>query len=209
MKNVVLIGDSIRLGYQGYVQELLGPNVKVFGPAENCRYSKFVLWGMFSWMGEFGYPKVDALHFNAGIWDLHRCTADGEIFTEIGEYAENMRRLGIQMQSYTKNVIFANSIPGNSALDDSFNTFNPLINTDPGYMQVHLTVGKEEWNSDIARYNAAATAEMEKLGIPVNDLYSLIIADPEKYICGDGVHPTDEGYRMLAKQVAEKIEAML
>ena len=88
MKNVVLIGDSIRLGYQGYVQELLGPNVKVFGPAENCRYSKFVLWGMFSWMGEFGYPKVDALHFNAGIWDLHRCTADGEIFTEIGEYAE-------------------------------------------------------------------------------------------------------------------------
>ena len=58
-------------------------------------------------------------------------------------------------------------------------------------------------------WSAAAAAEMDKLGIPVNDLYSLIIADPEKYICGDGVHPTDEGYRMLAKQVAEKIESFL
>lgn len=209
MKNVILIGDSIRLGYQRYVQELLGGNVKVYGPAENCRYSKFALWGMFSWMGEFGYPKVDVAHFNAGIWDLHRCTADGEIFTSIDEYANTVRRLGIQMQSYTNNVIFANTIPGNKALDDSYSTFNPLINTDPGYMQVHLTVGKDEWNSDVARYNAAAEAEMAKLGIPVNDMYSAIIVDPEKYISGDGIHPTDEGYRLLAKMTAEKIEEML
>lgn len=209
MKNVILIGDSIRLGYQGMVADLLGPKVKVFAPAENCRYAKFTLWGMFSWMGEFGYPKVDVAHFNAGIWDLHRCTADGEIFTPIEEYADTIRRLGIQMKSYTNKVIFANCIPGNSALDDSYSTFNPLINTDPGYMQVHLTVGTEEWNADIARYNAAAEAEMAKMGIPVNDLHSVIMADPEKYISGDGIHPTEEGYRLLAKQVAEKIEALL
>lgn len=47
MKNVLLIGDSIRLGYQGRVAELLGDDVKVYSPDENCRYTKFTLWGMF------------------------------------------------------------------------------------------------------------------------------------------------------------------
>ena len=50
MKNVVLIGDSIRLGYEKEVRELLGDDVQVFSPKENCRYTKFTLWGMFSWM---------------------------------------------------------------------------------------------------------------------------------------------------------------
>jgi len=208
-KNVMLIGDSIRLGYQGRVGELLGDGVQIFAPGENCRYAKFTLWGMFSWVDSFGNPKIDVAHFNAGIWDLHRCTADGEIFTPIGEYADTMRRLGIQMQSYTKNVIYANCIPGNHNLDDSLNAFNPLINTDPGYKKVHLTVGMKEWNEDIARYNAAAEAEMAKLGIPVNDMYSAIIADPEKYISGDGVHPTGEGYELLAQMTAARIEEML
>ena len=123
--------------------------------------------------------------------------------------ADTIRRLGIQMQSYTKNVIFANIIPGNHNLDDSYNTFNPLINTDPGYKKVHLTVPMAEWNSDVARHNAAAEAEMAKLGIPVNDMYSAIIADPEKYISGDGIHPTGEGYELLAQMTAARIEEML
>ena len=41
MKNVVLIGDSIRLAYEKEVRELLGDDVQVFSPKENCRYTKF------------------------------------------------------------------------------------------------------------------------------------------------------------------------
>lgn len=43
MKNVMLIGDSIRLGYEGRVRELLGSDVTVFSPGENCRFTKFTL----------------------------------------------------------------------------------------------------------------------------------------------------------------------
>ena len=64
MKNVLLVGDSIRLGYQGRVAELLGDDVKVYAPDENCRYTKFTLWGMFSWMSDWGYPKMDVIHWN-------------------------------------------------------------------------------------------------------------------------------------------------
>lgn len=209
MKNVILIGDSIRLGYQGRVAELLGPDVNILAPEENCRYSKFTLWGMFSWIEGFGNPKVDLIHFNAGIWDLHRCTADGEIFTPIDEYANNIRRLGIQCRSYTDKVIFANTIPGNKALDDSFNTFNPLINTDPGYMKVHLTVPMNEWNSDVARYNAAAEEEMRKLNIPVNDMFSAIVPDTDNLISSDGIHPSPEGYERLAHMTADMIASLL
>ena len=41
MKNVVLIGDSIRLGYENEVRELLGDEVQIFSPKENCRYTKY------------------------------------------------------------------------------------------------------------------------------------------------------------------------
>lgn len=208
-KKVLLIGDSIRIGYQEQVRALLGSNVEVYAPAENCRYAKYALWGMHWWVDTFGNPKFDAVHFNAGIWDLHRCTADGEIFTPIAEYANTIRRLGLQMKSYTENVIFANSTPANRKLDDRANAFNPFINTDPGYKKVFLAAATEEWNRDIRRYNAAAEAEMSKLSIPVNDLYSLIAADPDRYICEDGIHASAEGYQLLAKAVAQRIEEIL
>ena len=208
-KNVLLIGDSIRLGYQAQVRELLGNKVEVYAPEENCRYAKYALWGMHRWVDSFGNPKFDAIHFNAGIWDLHRCTADGAIFTPIDEYANTIHRLGLQMKSYTENVIFANSTPANRRLDDRVNAFNPFINTDPGYKKVCLAVATDAWNRDIRRYNAAAEAEMAKLNIPVNDLYTLIAADTDRYICEDGIHASPEGYALLAKAVAQRIEEIL
>ncbi len=208
MKNVLLIGDSIRLGYQAKAIELLGKNVQVFAPAENCRYSKYCLWGMFAWMEGFGLPKIDAAQFGAGIWDLHRCTADGEIFTPEDEYRRNIRRLGIQMKYYTDNVIFANMTPGGKELDLCV-PLNPLINTDSSYKPVCLTTPMKEWNEDVARYNKIAEEVMAGLNIPVNDFNSAISADPEKYLSNDGIHPTQEGYDLLAKITAEKILAML
>lgn len=105
MKNVMLVGDSIRLGYEGRVRELLGSDVTVFSPGENCRFTKFTLWGMFSWMEEWGNPHIDVIHWNTGIWDLHRCTADGENFTLLDEFVDVNRRLAIQMESYSENLI--------------------------------------------------------------------------------------------------------
>ena len=209
MKNVLLIGDSIRLGYQSRVEKLLGCNVKVYAPEENCRFTKYALWGMFSWMEGFGSPKIDAAHWNTGIWDIHRCTADGELFTPVEEYAYYQKRMAIQMKSYTENVIFANMTPGGKGLDVEEAKINALINTDPDFAKVHLTAPMDEWNADIRRYNAAAEKVMAEMGVPVNDFYSAIIADTEKYVSSDGVHMTDEGYDLLAKMTADRILEML
>ena len=208
MKNVLLIGDSIRLGYQALVGDLLGKNVRIYAPEENCRFTKFALWGMFSWIEGFGCPKIDAGHFNTGIWDLHRCTADGENFSSPEEYGRDIRRLAIQMKSYTEKVCFANIIPGGSGLDRE-EEINPLINTDAGFVKVRLTAPMNEWNADVVRYNRVSEAVMKDMGIPVNDMYSALAADTEKYIGADGIHPTAEGFELLAKMTAEKIEELL
>ena len=43
MKKVLLIGDSIRQGYDRYVKMSLEGEAEVFYPEENCRFSVYVL----------------------------------------------------------------------------------------------------------------------------------------------------------------------
>jgi len=206
MKNVLLIGDSIRLGYQDRVRELLGDDVQVFSPNENCRYTKFTLWGMFSWMQGWGNPHIDVIHWNTGCWDLHRCTADGEIFTPIDEYIEVNRRLAIQMESYTDKLIWATILPGGKGLD-KHEPVNYVVNMEAP--KVYLTDYMEPWNADVKRYNEACSKMMRERGIVVNDLYSLIVNDTDKYISDDGIHPNGDGYEVLAQKVAAEIKKML
>ena len=208
MKNVVLIGDSVRLGYEKRVRELLGPDVHVFSPDENCRFTKYALWGMWDWMERWGSPKVDVIHWNTGAWDLHRCTADGQIFTPLDEYLETNRRLAIQMESYCKNLIWATIIPGGRALDE-MKKINVLYNTDAAAPKVFLTDTMEKWNADVCRYNAANSARMRARGIRVIDHYGALIGDTDRYISDDGNHPTPEGYDVLAHLTADAIREML
>lgn len=208
MKNVLLIGDSIRLCYQARVAELLGADVRVYAPEENCRYTKYALWGMYTYMEAWEHPKFDVIHWNTGIWDLHRCTADGEVFTPLDEYLAVNRRLAIQMESYCDKLIWATCTPGNRQLDKQ-KAINSLINTDSAFTKVFLCDTMEKWNSDIIRYNKANAEQLSRRGIKINDLCSLILEDPDRYICEDGVHPSAEGCELLAQQVAREINEML
>ena len=43
MKNVLLVGDSIRAGYDKSVRESLKNIANVYFPEENCRFASYVL----------------------------------------------------------------------------------------------------------------------------------------------------------------------
>lgn len=193
MKNVLLIGDSIREHYQNKVQELLGDDIKVFHPNENCRFSKYTLWGMHAWMEEVGNPRIDVIHWNTGIWDLHRLTADGEIFTPIDEYALYTERLYKQMNSYTDKLIWATITPAGKDL----------------YPQ-YCVVSQDVWNKDVETYNEVATKILLSKGnVVINDLYNTVLPYTDIYISKDGVHPTPAGTDIMAKQVADSIQQIL
>ena len=207
MKNVLLIGDSIRMGYQARVTELLGDGVRVFAPGENCRYTKFTLWGMFSWMSEWNTSKMDVIHWNTGIWDLHRCTADGEVFVPLYEYLETNRRLAIQMEQYSDKLIWATTIPGGRQLDDQPRT-NYLVGVDEA-PRIYLCDYQKVWNEDVRRYNEECAKMLRGRGIVINDLYSVIDGRTDELIGDDGIHPNGAGYEALAQKVTAEIKALL
>ena len=43
MKKIVLIGDSIRMGYDKYVKDALSGVAEVYYPEENCKFAEYVL----------------------------------------------------------------------------------------------------------------------------------------------------------------------
>ena len=208
MKTVLLIGDSIRLGYQQRVAELLGDNVQVLAPGENCRFTKYCLWGMHAWMEGWGNPHVDLVHWNTGIWDLHRATADGKLFSSVEEYVRDNERMYYQMRSYTDRLVWATIIPGGPALDQH-RPVNALINSDEPPASIPLVTVQKEWNRDVCRYNEAARRMYESHGVVINDLYQTLLPDLNNNLADDGIHTSELGTERLAQQVATVIRAQL
>ena len=206
MKNVVLIGDSIRLCYQARVAELLGDGVRVYAPDENCRFTKYALWGMRMWMAGWSDPVPDVIHWNTGIWDLHRCMPDGSVFTPLPEYLEHNRRLCETMEYYCKNLIWAASTPGGKQLDEQKKTNYVRTSAGP---QLFLCDGTDKWNADIREYNEACAKMLSARKVRINDLYSVIAEDPDRYLSDDGIHPSADGIEHLAQKVACEIKKLL
>lgn len=205
MKKVLLIGDSIRQSYQDEVKLLLSEEAEVFAPPENCRFSKFALWGMHVWLKQMGSPEIDVVHWNAGIWDLHRVTADGEVFTPPDEYVYYTERLYIQMKHTAKKQIWASTIPNNR---------NHVVS--PHWKNVfhqgkHVDVYTwEEWNQDVMDYNRIATELLSQKGdVAINDLYAFLMPHLDEYIGPDGVHLTPEGAKAVGRKVADNIREFL
>ena len=182
---VVLFGDSIRYGkgsYGPYVNERLTKEGHiVFEPDDNCRFAKYTLRLLFDYREQI--KDADVIHFNIGHWDLCTLPPETEPFSTIEEYKNNLRRVAKIFLGITPHVIFATTTP----------------------------VRKENMyqNNDIIRkYNAAAIEVMKELNIKIDDLFSLLIPDVEKYILGDGdyIHTTVAGRDILIEQVYKVIE---
>jgi lysophospholipase L1-like esterase len=174
---ITCLGDSIRMQYAPRVAELLGEDFEVFAPAENCRFAKYTLRGLFDWKSKMEGSRI--VHWNNGLWDICNLFGDG-LFTSEQEYLDNMLRIAdILLARYDK-VIFA--------------TMTPVTERN-----------KYNKNSDIERYNALVSEALSKKGIIINDLYSLVAADIDRYISSDEIHLSDEGIELCANQVAKVI----
>ena len=70
MKNILLVGDSIRIGYDKSVKLSLEGKANVYFPEENCRFATFVLRYLHEYKKLVPDGKVDILHWNGNIWKL-------------------------------------------------------------------------------------------------------------------------------------------
>jgi len=61
-------------------------------------------------------------------------------------------------------------------------------------------------NFRIAEYNEAVIPELKKLGIRINDLYSVVYPNIDKFVSDDCLHMNEVGYNALACQVVKSIK---
>lgn len=160
MKNVLLIGDSIRGGYDKSVKKTLEGKANVCFPKENCRFAAYVLRYIHEYKALVEDGDVDVIHWNAGLWDCLRLFEE-EPQTPIDVYAYYIDRICVRMKKLFPDakIIFATSTKVQSEkMDKNF----------------------KRYNEEIEKYNEAAVAIVKKYGFIVNDLYAVSAILPDE-----------------------------
>ena len=182
MKKVVLIGDSIRMGYDKYVKDALSSVAEVYYPEENCRFAENVLRFAHEWKTLGKWPDdVDLVHWNAGLWDALELFGD-EPLTSLSYYGEAIARIHKRLRMIFPNakIVFATSTP---VYEEK---------CDPNFRR---------HNSTIREYNRVATEALSCCDCTINDLYSLCENAPKSNY-SDSVHfYTDAGTELIGGRV--------
>ena len=186
MKNILLIGDSIRLGYDEYVKESMKNVANVYFPKQNCMSSPVVLRTLHSWADDLKVYDADVVHFNVGHWDTVRIYGD-EPLTKLEVYVDNVKRIVNRIRFLFPNakIIFATSTP---VCQDE-------------YIQEFET----RRNSDIERYNDAVCKELREMDVIINDLYTTIKGVPRSYFSDQTHYYTADATELLGGQVIRTI----
>ena len=187
MKEVLLLGDSIRMAYQKRVTELLGGEFHVSAPGENCRFAAYTLNSLSKWLPKM--PKPDIIHWNNWLWETAILYPEDGCFTHLGEYADALEKILRELQKTGAKIVFASSTP---------------VSPEKEFLTTAAPPAHK--NEDIRRYNAAARIIMENNGIEINDLYQLVEPHISEYISADMIHPTPSGIEALAAAVSHKIK---
>ena len=184
LPKVVLVGDSIRMGYAPLVAKRLDGKAVVISAKPNGEDSGNVLRNLDEWVIK---EKPDIVHINAGLHDLK--LTDKSYQVAMADYEKNLRTILERIRKDTKaKVIFATTTP---ILDDR---------------HAKRKVGFDRFEADVLKYNVAAVAVMKQAAVPINDLHSVVEGGGrEKLMLADGTHYTEEGYEVLAAAVSESI----
>ena len=182
MKHIVLIGDSIRMGYDKYTKEALAGVAEVYYPSENCRFAEYVLRYAHEWKknGE-GPTDVDLVHWNAGLWDVLELFGDAPL-TSPEYYAEAIARVDkrLRMLFPRAKMVFATST---AVFEDK------------------MSASFKRHNSIIDQYNRIAVEALSGTDTVINDLYAVTRECPEAWH-SDAVHYyTDAGREAIGGKV--------
>lgn len=198
VRNVLIIGDSISIGYTPYVQTMLAYLAEVKRPtldngeAENCEGTANGLKNIHRWLGNTSW---DLIHFNFGLHDLKHVDAT------TGEGSQNPNDpLQADLKQYKKNLSEIVEILKETGADLIFATTTPYPDRTEGPLR---DPGMPE------KYNRVAVKIMNKNNIAINDLYTFAQPRLNEIQLPNNVHFKDTGYRQLADKVIDRISEAL
>lgn len=189
---VILLGDSIRINYQGIVRSELEGKAKVWSPKDNCAHSLYTLQNLEKWL-KGQNPAV--VHINVGLHDLFLNEKTGLPRHSLELYSENLRKIFARLKELTDaKIIFALTTPVDEERQASSKTYKRVV----------------RHNSDIVRYNQQAAKIAKECGAAVDDVHAVAMeAGIDNVICDDGVHLTEKGKQVVGKQVARCVLSVL
>jgi acyl-CoA thioesterase-1 len=190
LPDVLIIGDSISIGYTPYVIEGLRGVANVIRIKGNGQGTRFGVENIDKWI--LHEKPWAVIHFNWGLHDLKRW-ANGRNSSnpndprqaEINVYEKNMELLVSKLAGTKAKLIFATTTPYPS--------------------------GVVPWRDpeDAARYNDVALRIMQKNGIQTDDLYTAIQPKLAEFQKPKNVHFEPGGSKFLADAVVKSIKAAL
>ena len=191
---VLLLGDSISIGYTPFVREALDGRARVVRPTneagrpENCCGTNLGVVELERWLALEG-GDWDVIHFNFGLHDLkHVDPATGANSRDLGHprqaeparYGTQLRAIVVRLGETGARLVFATTTP--VPPEAPFRT--------PG---------------DERLYNDIALRVMREQGVAVDDLFAFVAEHPEPLQRPDDVHFDAAGSRLLGEQVARAI----
>ena len=178
LPRVLLIGDSISIGYTVPTRKLLAGKANVHRIPVNGGPTTRGLESLDPWLGKGGW---DLIHFNWGLHDL-KYMEDREPQVPLPEYEQNLTKLVLKLKKTGAKLIWAATTP---------------------VPQGELTARRRP--DDVVAYNAVAKKIMEAHAVAIDDLYAFALPRLAEIQRPANVHFTDEGSQVLAKQVAKSI----
>ena len=192
LPRVLLIGDSISIGYTLDVREMLKDKANVHRPAANCRSTNHGFESIDGWLGDGNW---NVIHFNWGLHDMAYLTKEGvdpkkarpeDTYQQVPveQYEKNLEKLVERLKKTGATLIWCSTTPVPEGAARRKSTDAPI-------------------------YNKAALKVMQKHNIQVNDLYSFALPQLDKIQRPKNVHFTPAGSKVLAEKVASSIRGSL
>ena len=184
---VLLIGDSIRAGYQPYAAAAMDGSADVNSGADYGGTSARIRANLDAWLQARRY---DLVHLNCGLHDLARRPGT-EPNVPLAEYRDNLQAIFARLAELGMPALWASTTPVDEVRHHRNKPFDRL-------------------EADVTAYNAAALEIAREHGLVIDDLYGRAVAGGwTRHLTDDGVHFTAEGYRLLGGAVADAVTAPL
>ena len=182
LPRVLLIGDSISMGYTLPVRKRLVGRANVHRIPTNGGPTKNGVARLDAWLGS---GRWDVIHFNHGIHDL-RFMDDGQRQVGPADYEANLRKIVARLKQTGATLIWA--------------TITPIPD---GELNPPRRFGS------VAEYNAIAARVMRENGIRINDLNAHVTPRFAELQTPRDLHYQPAGYEFLAEKVAAEIQVVL
>jgi acyl-CoA thioesterase-1 len=181
LPRVLVIGDSISIGYTPPLRDLLKDVANVHHNAGNAADTANGAARVQAWIGA---GKWDVIHVNFGLHDIKLGNGKHQVAPE--DYEKNLRAIVKALKATNATIIWCATTPVPEG-----------------------TLSPPRKNDDVIAYNAIAKKVMDENKIPTNDLYAFALPLLKEIQLPSNVHFTQAGSKKLAEKVADELRSHL